>query len=103
MEEKKENNEKKEIKEKAKDKIMTDFFLLNFLLKKSDILLLVLGDLTYSEQLLINKVKEESKKHKISKIFIIHNLQNFRKKEQVEHYINNTLLKCPFFNLIKPK
>ena len=34
-------------------------------------------------------------------IFIIHNLQEFRTKEQVENYIKNTLLKCSTFNLIK--
>ena len=60
-----------------------------------------MGKLTYSEQLLINKVKVESKKQKIGKIFIIHNLQEFRTRDQVEDYIKNTLLKCSTFNLNK--
>ena len=56
--------------------------------------------MTFSEQILIDKIKEESK-NKRDKIFIIHNLQSFRTIEQVEDYINNTLYKC--FNLEKKK
>ena len=57
-----------EFKEKIKDKIMTDFFLQNFILKNSDILLVVVGRMTYSEQLLIKKIKEECKTRKKKKI-----------------------------------
>ena len=35
------------------------------------------------------------------RIFIIHNLQEFREVKQVEDYIKNTLLKCSTFNLKK--
>jgi len=98
-----EKKQKKEFKERANDKAMTELFLTNFILKNSDILLLVVGELTYSEQLLIDKIKEESKKLKLKKIFIVHNLQTLRRKEQVKKYINNTLLKNINFNLIKPK
>ena len=103
---KKQNNDKeikqnKIFKENAKDKIMTELFLENFIIKKSDILLIVVGKLTYSEQLLINKLKVECKNQNKGRIFIVHNLQDFRKKEQVEDYIKNTLLKCGTFNLNK--
>ena len=80
---------------------MKEIFLQNFIIKESDILLIVVGKLTYSEQLLINKIKVESQKQNKGMIFIIHNLQEFRTKEQVENYIKNTLLKCSTFNLIK--
>ena len=90
-----------EFQENARDKIMTELFLENLIIKVSDILLLVVGKLTYSEQLLINKIKVECKKQNKGKIFIIHNLQEFRTKEQVEDYIENSLLKCSTFDLIK--
>ena len=80
--------------ENSKDKIMTELFLQNLIININNILLIVVGKLTYSEQLLINKIKEESKKLKKTKIFIIHNLQEFRSKEQIEDSIKNTLLKC---------
>jgi len=105
-EEKENENEKKQkkiFKEKANDKAMTEMFLTNFILKNSDIILLVVGEMTYSEQLLIDKIKEESKKLKLKKIFIVHNLQTLRKKEQVEQYIHNTLFKNINLNLIKTK
>ena len=91
----------KEFKENARDKITTELFLENFIIKVSDILLVVVGKLTYSEQLLINKLKVESRKENKSMIFIIHNLQDFRSVEQVKDYIQNTLLKCSTFNLNK--
>ena len=80
---------------------MTEIFLQSFIIKVSDILLVVVGKLTYSEQLLINKIKIESQRQNKNTIFIVHNLQEFRTKEQVENYIKNTLLKCSTFNLIK--
>ena len=67
----------------------------------SDILLIVVGKLTYSEQLLINKIKVESKKANKGRIFIIHNLQEFSLVSEVQDYIRNTLLKCSTFNLKK--
>ena len=97
----KEKEQNKEFKESARDKIMTEIFLQSFIIKVSDILLVVVGKLTYSEQLLINKIKIESQRQNKNTIFIVHNLQEFRTKEQVENYIKNTLLKCSTFNLIK--
>ena len=97
----KEIEQNKEFKENARDKNMREFFLQSFIIKESDILLIVVGKLTYSEQLLINKIKEESKKLKKTKIFIIHNLQEFRTKEQVQDYIKDSLLKSATFNLKK--
>ena len=93
-EKEKEIEENLEFKENAKDKLLTEIFLQDFIILNSDILLLVVGYLTYSEQLLIKKIKYESKKRKRDSIIIVHNLQNFRKKEQVENYIKNILLNC---------
>ena len=93
--------ENKIYKERAKDKVMTELFLQNFITKNSDILIVVVGNLTFSEQLLIEKIKEESK-NKRDKIFIIHNLQFLRKIEQVENYINDTLYKCIHLEKQKP-
>ena len=53
---------------------MTELFLENFIIKYSDILLVVVGKLTYSEQLLINKIKVENISQNKGRIFIIHNL-----------------------------
>ena len=97
----KEMEQNKEFKENARDKIMTELFLEDFIIDACDILLIVVGKLTYSEQLLINKIKVESKKQNKGRIFIIHNLQEFRTIKQVENYIENSLLKCSTFDLKK--
>ena len=97
----KEFESKKEFNEYALDKIMTEFFLQNLMINISDILLVVVGELTYSEQLLINRIKEVSKKQNEKRILIIHNLKEFRTKEQVENYIKTSLLKCSLFDLNK--
>ena len=97
----KEFKQNKEFKENSKDNLLTNLFLQNFILNVSDILLVIVGELTYSEQLLITKIKIEAQKQNKSRIFIIHNLKEFITKEQVENYIHNCLLKCSKFDITK--
>ena len=85
---------------KARDIIITESFLQNFIISNSNILLLVVDYLTTSEQKLINKIKEEIiKRKKEKKLFIIHNLKTYIKKEQVKKYINEVLLQSGTFEL----
>jgi len=89
-------------KKESRDKIITEYFLQNYIIHNSDILLLIFGILTYSEQKLLNKVKSEligTKKDKT--LYVIHNLMTFTTKEQVENYIKDTLLKSATFKLEK--
>ena len=79
----KEIEQNKEFKENARDKIMTELFLQKFIIMVSDILLIVLGKLTYSEQLLINKIKVECLEQNKGRILIIHNLQELDRKSVV--------------------
>ena len=88
------------IKEKARDKLMTELFLQNFIINNSDILVAVVGILTYTEQKLLNRIREERTKTKKA-LIIIHNLMTFSYIKQVEEYINNYLLKDATFDLIK--
>ena len=76
----KEMEQNKEFRENARDKIMTELFLENFIIEASDILLIVVGKLTYSEQLMINKVKIERLKQPKSKLllFIIARISRFQ-------------------------
>ena len=82
----------------ARDKILTEFFLQSFILKYSNVLILVVGQLTYFDQKLIHRIKTECK---YKKLLIVHNLYNFVEKEQVEEYIENTLMKSLTFKLKK--
>ena len=97
----KENEDKKDLfKEKSGEKLITELFLQNYIINESDILIIVVGILTYSEQKLLNKIKIILKDLKINKkIFVIHNLMFFTNINQVKEYIDNVLLKSATFNL----
>ena len=95
-------NEKDLFKEKCRDKLITELFLQNYIINYSDILLIVVGILTYSEQKLLNKIKNEMKQAKLNKtLYVIHNLKTYTSIEQVENYIKDILLKNATFNLEK--
>jgi HSP20 family molecular chaperone IbpA len=96
------DNEYNYFEEKSREKMITELFLQNYIIYYSDILIIVVGILTYSEQILLTKIVNELEKAKINKtLFIIHNLMSFTKVSQVKNYINNTLLKSATFSLIE--
>ena len=75
------------LKEQAREKMITEYFLQDFILNNSDILIAVVGLLTFQEQKFLNKIKSEISKLKIKKtLFIIHNLMTLTTIEQVEIY-----------------
>ena len=102
-----ENIEEEYFREKSREKLITELFLQNYIINNSDILIIVVGILTYSEQKLLNRIKTEilklKKNNKISHkpIYIIHNLITYKTKDQVEEYINDFLLKSATFDLKK--
>lgn len=74
--------EKANILEISRDKLFTEAFLETYILRKSNVLLLVIGILSFSEQKLINKIikdldklKENEKKN----LVIIHNFKHMKK------------------------
>ena len=68
----------------------------------SDVLILVVGALTYSDQKLLNKIKNEMRIDKLNKtLYIIHNLKTYTSIKQVQNYIENILLKNAVFDLKK--
>ena len=92
------SNIKVEFKEKAREKLITELFLQNYIINNSDILLVVVGILTFSEQKLINKIKLLQKKNN-KPLFIIHNLMTYTSIEQIEEYIQEFLLKSATFSV----
>ena len=74
----------------TRDRQNTDYFLQKFILNSADILLCIVNQLNLSDHKFLNRIQEENKN---KKIFVIHNLKTFKKKDEVDDYINNTLLK----------
>ena len=81
---------------------MTESFLQNIIINESNMLLIIVGNLTYQEQKILNKIRKENQNKK-QNLYIIHNLQTFTQKSQVESYIEETLLKSATFRLKKNK
>ncbi len=95
-----ENTGNELFKEKSREKIMTELFLQNYIIYYSDILIVVVGILTYSEQKILNRIKSELKRARINKtLYIIHNLITYTTVNQVKSYINEMLLNSATFEL----
>ena len=78
----------------SRDKLITEYFIQRFIIDKSDILILVVGNITLTEQKLLSRVKAEIKnRNSNKKIYVIHNLKNYSTDEQVNDYIENILKK----------
>ena len=82
------------IEQIARDKKAVELFIQDFIIKYSDILVIVVGQLTLTEQKLINRVVKVANKH----VYVIHNLKNLYSKEQILEYIENTFKKNIFFH-----
>ena len=99
---KEELNKELLFREKSREKIITELFLQNYIIYNSDILILVVGILTYSEQKLLNRIKTEIKKMKINKpLYIIHNLITFIDINEVKTYIEKYLMESATFKLVE--
>ena len=89
-------------REKSREKLITELFLQNYIVNNSDILIVVVDSLSFSEQKLLMKVKKEMERSKkFVPLYIIHNLKAYTSKKQVEDYIQETLLKSATFSLKK--
>ena len=86
------------IKKIAKDKLLTERFLQDFILHNSDIVIVIVNLLTYQEQKLLKRIKNRCREER-KRLFVIHNLSTFVEVEQVKSYIKNTLTKSLTFNL----
>ena len=92
------NKEELEFEEYSRDKLVTELYIQQFILWKSNIIILLVGSITLSEQKLYARIKSEvlaiqENQKESKKLFIVHNLQNFYYKDDVNDYIENVLKK----------
>ena len=88
----------------ARDKTQTERFIEQLIISLSDMLILVIGKLTRTEQKLITRIKNiVENKETIKNIIIIHNLAQYNRKIEVENHINKILLQSATFSLIEQK
>ena len=90
-------SESGEFEEYARDKFRIEKFLQKFIINYSNILILVIGNISLTEQKLLWLVEDQVFKgdinNKKKKLFVIHNLKEFSTQDQVNDYIENKLKK----------
>jgi hypothetical protein len=91
------------LEELKANKYLIEEFITRFMIDYSDVLILVVNFLKYSDQLLLGKIIKECLNHKKDSLYVIHNLKNLTSKEQVDNYINNILMKSGTFDLEEKK
>jgi hypothetical protein len=81
-----------------RDLKVSEEFLKNVLINNSQIIIFVVNQLTLSEQIFLYELKNQQN---FDQLFIIHNLFNFEKKEDLEDYIDNTIVRSIYFDMSK--
>ena len=89
---------KRVVEFKYKDLRISEEFLKNLLINNSQIIIVVVNQLTLAEQIFLYELKNQQK---FDQLFIIHNLFNFEKKEDIEDYIDNTIVRSIYFDMSK--
>ena len=88
--------------ELSRDKAQTERFIEQLIISLSDMIILVVGKLTRTEQRLITRIKNMARKNdnnKIKSIIIVHNLAQYHKIEEVQNHISRYLERSATFKL----
>ncbi len=85
------------IEETSRDKQMTENFLQGFALDSAQVVIAVVGQLTFQDQKFLNRIKDVCKN---KNLFIVHNLMFLEKIEDVKNHIKDVILSSLFFNLV---
>ena len=108
-----ENNEKKDIRDLSGDKfnkiihtitrgqIITNYLLQNFIINEADIVICLIAQLNFSEQIFLNQIRTQCEGKK--SLYVVHNLMHLKVKDEIEKYLEETLLKSYTFDLEKIK
>eukprot|EP01016_Furgasonia_blochmanni_P009834 TRINITY_DN1410_c0_g1_i8.p1 TRINITY_DN1410_c0_g1~~TRINITY_DN1410_c0_g1_i8.p1 ORF type:complete len:676 (+),score=199.21 TRINITY_DN1410_c0_g1_i8:76-2103(+) len=78
-------------KNKMNDRNATEDFLQNFIVETCNVILLVVSQLTYSDQRMLSRITE---KYKHKRILIIHNLHDICYREDVERLIKTDIIEA---------
>lgn len=74
-----------------KDCRIAEVLIQTFVLEESDIILIVVGQLTFADQILIHRVRKQFQKNTTKKIYIIHNFFTLSTREEVEQAVENDI------------
>jgi hypothetical protein len=81
-----------------RDLKLSEEFMKNVLIEKSKIIIVVVNQLSLAEQLFLFELKND--RH-FSELFVIHNLFYFKRRKEIEEYIERTIINSIYFDLKK--
>ena len=81
-----------------RDKLITEKFIEQFIIHTSDVLVLVFGSIILNKQKILERIKKALTPDKY--LYVVHNLQNYQNKSEVDDYIENTLKKLSYTIII---
>lgn len=77
---------------------ISEEFLKNLLINNSQIILVVVNQLSLAEQIFLYQLKNQGN---FDQLFIVHNLFNFENRKDLEDYIDNTIVRSIYFDITK--
>ena len=89
---------KKIVETNINDLNLSENFMQNVLIRNSKIIIAVVNLLCLTDQLFLFELKNEDN---YEQLYVIHNLFNFKQKEEIENYIENTITNSIFFDVTK--
>ena len=89
---------KRTVETNNRDLKLSEDFMKNLLIRNSKIIIVVVNQLSLAEQLFLFELKNEEN---YEQLFIIHNIFNFKQREEIENYIDNTIINSIYFDLSK--
>lgn len=89
---------KRVVESNNRDLKASEEFMKDVLIKNSKIIIVVVNQITLAEQIFLYELKNEGN---FEELFVLHNLFNFKKKEEMEEYINNSIVNSIYFDITK--
>ncbi len=102
----KKKKEEEEIRYLSRDQLICEEILADFIMDKSSVLITVIEQLSYVEQIMLTGLIERlkvKKKKKNKKLFVIHNLNNLTTREEIDKFIKEIIFNSLTFELEEKK
>lgn len=80
-----------DIENEIKDRKLCELFLQNFLIEQSDVILIVVGNLTFSDQMMIHRVVNEYTTNRGKRFIIVHNFASFISRQTTEEAVKTEI------------
>ena len=84
----------------SRDQLICEDTLSGFIMEKCSVLIIVLEQLSYVEQIVLNSIINKMKNYEnIKKLIVVHNLKNLQTIDEINNFVKDILLKSLTFSL----